>query len=510
MARGRDRRRTRLAVLAIAAGLVALAAGALLLAEAVTRDESPREASGDGPTGAGAGPAEDAPGEASAEGPSADGVTPARRCAEAPTTAPGAPAPTPGQDQQADGDGSRARPADSFSESLGVNVHLGYTDTPYRRQDLIQEKLRKLGLRYVRDGLNPGQPSSYEGWRTLASCGIKLDLIVGDPLRRWGIGPLASQLALIERERITEAVATLEGPNEYDNQGDENWPSVLRGYQRRLYDQVQSDPELSRFPVLGPTVVQHESRAILGDLSDSLDFGNMHPYPGGAEPDRDSHLKDELALAAENSGTEPVHATETGYHNAVDTAGGQRPASERASGIYVPRLYLDYFRRGIARTYAYELIDQRPDPETVDPEASFGLLREDFSEKPAFRAMSRLAGLLEDRGPRFEPDRLDYTIEGAPSELRRVLLQKRDGTFYLALWKADSVWDPDAREDLPLSTDPVRLSFAEEVEEVKVHRPSESGRALSSRSNLRSLALEASPSVTVVEIHPSGDAPPPS
>src|SRR2546430_10994083 len=77
--------------------------------------------------------------------------------------------------------------ADDFVESVGVNVHLGYADTPYGRQDIVKAKLLELGVRYIRDGLTPGKPAVYRAWRELASRGIRLDLIAGDPLRRGGI-----------------------------------------------------------------------------------------------------------------------------------------------------------------------------------------------------------------------------------------------------------------------------------------------------------------------------------
>jgi hypothetical protein len=46
----------------------------------------------------------------------------------------------------------------------------------------------------------------------------------------------------------------------------------------------------------------------------------------------------------------------------------------------------EYFRRGIGRTYFYELLDQ--DTKPADQEANFGLLRHDLSEKPIFSALN--------------------------------------------------------------------------------------------------------------------------
>ena len=340
-------------------------------------------------------------------------------------------------------DAAPARSADGFVDSIGVNVHLGYSDTPYARHDIVQKKLTRLGVRYIRDHLFPDRPDMYQTFRSLAKCGIKTNLIVGDPMRRWTIGPLDSQLDLIKKENLGDAVESLEGPNEYDLQGDPNWEPVLREYQRRLYRRAKSDPDLSRYPVLGPSLVDVRSYGQLGDVSGSLDYGNIHPYPGGEQPDgQDSDLDQLSAFATRNSRSKPVQVTETGYHNGLRSASTHLPATERAAAIYMPRLFLDYYRKGVSRAYSYELIDQRPDPKRVDSEANFGLLRNDYSEKPAYTAIRRTIDLLSDPGPRFKTSALRYSVSGSKAGVKRMLLQKRDGTFYLALWRDESVWNP--------------------------------------------------------------------
>jgi hypothetical protein len=401
-------------------------------------------------------------------------------------------------------DAAPARPADGFVDSIGVNVHLGYNDTAYVRHDIVQKKLVRLGVRYVRDGLFPNRPDMYEAFQSLARCGIKADLIVGDPLQRWTIGPIDRQLSLIKQEKLGDAVESLEGPNEYDLQGDPNWQRTLRDYQRRLYRGVKSDPYLRRFPVLGPTVVAVPSYGQLGSVSSSLDYGNIHPYPGGEEPGgKNTDLTDELAWARKNSGSKPVQVTETGYHNGVHSSSTHLPATERAAGIYMPRLFLENYRRHVVRTYSYELLDQRPDPRRIDSEANFGLLRYDYSEKPAYAALRRTIDLLSDPGPHFKTSGLPYSLDGAGSAVQRMLLQKRDGTFYLAIWRDESVWNPEARKAVAAASVSVRLTLGRRARRIAVYRPSSSGKAVQAVSNATGLTLEASPSVSIVEITPA-------
>ncbi|HSS04167.1 MAG TPA: hypothetical protein VLK89_03125, partial [Solirubrobacterales bacterium] len=397
--------------------------------------------------------------------------------------------------------GVPAQSADSFVDSVGVNVHLGYTDTAYGQFGQIRQKLDELGVRYVRDGISQGRPDVYSEFRTLAGDGIKLDAIVGDPLQRWGVGPLDQQLDLIDRE-LGPAVASLEGPNEYDIQGDPNWVASLRDYQRKLWEGAHARPGLASLPIVGPSFVNRDSRELVGDISAWTSEGNMHPYPGGEAPDQDSHMNDELALAAKNTGSEPVEATETGYTNAVNATSGQLPASEQATGIYMPRLYLDDFRRGISRTFAYELVDQQNDPGRADVESNFGLLHNDFTPKPAFTAMSRLIGLLSDPGPSFTPGSLSYSVDGAPSNLRQLLLQKRDGTFYLALWKQESVWNPQTLTEADPAASQVTVRLRQPIQRAEVYEPNRSSSALSTVSSPSAISLPVSAQVEVIHLVP--------
>jgi hypothetical protein len=55
--------------------------------------------------------------------------------------------------------------------------------------------------------------------------------------------------------------------------------------------------------------------------------------------------------------------------------------------VYLLRTFLEHFKGGIARTYAYELLDEKPDRGLRDPEQHFGPLRQDFTPKPAFTAL---------------------------------------------------------------------------------------------------------------------------
>ncbi len=113
----------------------------------------------------------------------------------------------------------------------------------------------------------------------------------------------------------------------------------------------------------------------------------MHSYAGGNQPDQDLDTK-WIPNTKKVSGDRPIVATETGWHNAVNDANAsQKGVSEEVSSKYIPRLFLEYFKRGVTRTFLYELMDERA---KSDMENNFGLIRADGTPKPAFYALKNL------------------------------------------------------------------------------------------------------------------------
>ena len=395
-----------------------------------------------------------------------------------------------------------ARDSESFVNSIGVNVHLGYSTSAYNRFRRVRAALDRLGVHFIRDGISQGRPDLERRFRVLAGDGIRLDAIAGDPLRRWGSGSLRQQLTLAERLG-PGVIASLEGPNEFDNEGIHEWSAILRRYQRRLWHGVHSRPAIASVPVLGPSLVGGDSRAQLGSIAPWTSEGNMHPYPGGNPPDSNDHMESELQLAFENTGRKRVQATETGYTNAIHATTGQGPASERAAGIYMPRLFLDNFRRGITRSYVYELIDAAPDPSRTETEFEFGLLRHDFSPKPAYTATRNLISILVDPGPPFAPGTLSYTLRGAPPGTRKLLLEKRNGSFYLAIWTPSSVWNPERRTGCGAASTTMTLSFGQAVSSASLFMPNRSADPIAADNSPAAIQVPVGPRVTIVKVTPA-------
>jgi hypothetical protein len=401
-----------------------------------------------------------------------------------------------------------AQTADSFVESIGVNVHLGYYGTPYQdRFEAVEKRLEELGVRHVRSRLYPEAPNIDQALNDLAGDGIDSTLILGDPSE--DPSALEAMLSTL-KTTLAGSVDAVEGPNEYSTSGDAEWKTNLTAYQQRLYEGIKDDPALSSLPVIGPSIV-HGDQPELGDISNLLDYGNVHSYPEGNPPEY--RMGAIVERAAYNSGLKPIVATETGYTNAINWMptgpGENKPVPEEAAAVYLPRLFFEYFIRHIARTFSYELVDEHSNPGLDEREEHFGLLRNDLSPKPAFVALRNTIQILEDPGPAFSPGSLDYSLSEGGAPLHSVLLQKRDGRFYLALWRLESVWNPDEREALVGAVEPVTISVKPGIQAYAAYSPNVSVEPVASASEpTGSVTVDIGPEVTIVELEPGSPMPP--
>jgi hypothetical protein len=378
--------------------------------------------------------------------------------------------------------------ASSFVDSVGVNVHMSYFSTPYDNWQEVRDKLVALGVHHVRDAACVGCTAQRQRLLSLASSGIGVDFMMGKPGGTTGSLPdLVSMLS----GPMRSAVDTVEGPNEYDTSGDSNWAANLRDYQQQLYGLMKDTPNLASVPVVGPSLVRSTSFAALGDLSGSIDWGNMHPYAGGQVPavNLTFNATSETAVAAAKRAV----ATEAGYHNALSATSGQPPVSEQTGGEYIPRLVLDMFRAGVPRTYLYELLDEKPDAAGTQPESEFGLLRNDFTEKPAFQNLAALMHLTAPTGT-FDPTDLHLQVDG-PSDLRQLLIQTGPRSYALVLWRDVKVWDQSARQPIEVAPADASVQLGPEVTHAELRYLDDANSPQTLPGTTAGLALMGTPAV---------------
>ncbi len=392
----------------------------------------------------------------------------------------------------------QAQPSDTVADGVGVNIHLLYGGTRYADFPAVRAALNDLGVRHVRDSLGNARKDQYAMTNTLAADGIRTNFTFDKTTDVAAIGARLDTVAA----NMAGAVESLEPPNEYNLSGSPTWAQDLRAYQPELYRQVRSRPALDGVKVLGPALARRQGYTEVGDLSAHLDAGNLHTYPGGFVPTR--NMDSQIANQAAISGDKPVVVTEAGYHDALNTTLKHYATPEAIAGTYVPRLALEYHSRGV-RSYLYELFEQNPEPAYADMEMHFGLVRSDGTRKPAYVALRNLLRLTADPGAPFSPGALSYSASSSTAGLKQTLLQRRDGTFVLLLWRDVAVWDPIAKVALhpAPSTVDVRLGDAATV---TTHRPSRSATAQAVAADVRGLSVQVGADVTALVIAPSAPA----
>ncbi|HEY9616590.1 MAG TPA: hypothetical protein V6C64_07110 [Microcoleaceae cyanobacterium] len=380
-----------------------------------------------------------------------------------------------------------ARSANQFVDSLCVTTHWSYTDTPYaQRYPDVKQKLVQSGIQHVRDGLYQDRAQD------LGKQNIRMTIVADVPNYKDGndrtIQDIVNQIKT--SNAAGAKIDAVEGPNEADLFWDasrfnkkykgQGFPQGLIAFQKDLYAAIKRDPATQSLKVIGPSLgVTYDPGAgkpnplAPGSLAPVVDWGNFHPYPGG-NPFNTPFDYNTIQKYYWNSNFPSIHigehpylfdvyrtpfqpkpmaATETGYST---YKGG---ISEAVQVKYLPRLFLEFFSKGIPRTCAYEFVDEFVDRDRTNREANFGLLRQDLSPKPAYVAMKNLIQFLQDPGATFTPGQLAYEITPHPvknyrepnsgvvtnydrtQDVHSLLLQKRDRSFYLALWHEVSSYD---------------------------------------------------------------------
>jgi len=399
--------------------------------------------------------------------------------------------------------GEKAASADAFVDSVGVNVHLHYQDTSYSNFPKVKQALLGLGLRHVRDGLTDTTwQDYYDRHNELGQSGIR------------GIYTTSvtqsDQLLIDYPTRMKDNFEGYESPNEYDQSGDPNWPETLAKFVTRLNATVKANSGTSKFPVIGPSLTSQEAFTRMRGAC-TFDSANLHDYCGGHNPgtlgwgsNGYGSLTWNLANVTAACPGKPVITTETGYQTDPSLSQG---ITEEVTAKYVPRVFLEQWRRGIRRTYLYELVDMPAGFPAGD--SKFGLLRSDFSAKPAYSALLNLLHLLSDPGPSYAGQDLAFTLAGDVANIDHVLFEKRDGTFYLALWVEEPSYDVNSKKALPVSTHHVVVQF-DEGADVVVHAFGQSGTVqTTSLPSSATHAIDVTDYVTILELNGRSQLPVP-
>ena len=371
-----------------------------------------------------------------------------------------------------------AHMSDNFVESIGINTKFGYC--PGRLCDnylKVKTLLGDLGVRYIRD------IAYSEPWRTRTDIykdyGIRM--LVG--VERLGEEPLNPATIPAQLDVIKswgEMIMGISGVNEYDNPvyysceetencdpswSEESWPPTYVEFQKKVYDRVKADPELNSLPVVLGPMARLDNIDEFGNLGAFCDKGNDHSYPGalgkpsqegGRGPKMSLRSMDEVVYRVQQvCPDKKLWITETGYEES--TNGENRNialVTRKAKAKYLPRIYTNYYLQGqIEKTFLYQLLE----PIKTLP-TRYGIIDTNLQPTPAYYSIKNMISLLQEaewnksrqswKYPDFKTDSLNYSLEGNTTDIKHILLQKSDGTFYLLIWQEVYVYDNQTGEEI--------------------------------------------------------------
>ena len=400
-----------------------------------------------------------------------------------------------------------AKPAETLASAVGVVNHFHFERTVYGQTDRVVEAIGDLGVRHVRNRL-ASTPGTRAGFTELTRMGVKIHGVCGAFGDRQ---PMADVMAEVVRtyDDPYATFSAFEGINEPNNNG-RPWVTETRTKTRDLFLE-RNRHGLSGIPIVGPSLARvsshgHEgdstagqSRA-LGDLTQFIDYGNIHVYPRALPPDAD--IDAFMASQRPVCGDLPMMCTEGGYFNAMQYRGGAFPTPEEVAAKYLPQQVMEHWVRGNRRFFVYELLDD-PDPNGKDREAHFGLLgvesaRGAWRPKPQFEALKNFLAILGDRGEAHDVGGMPLGVSG-PSDLRSVLVAKRTGARYLVLWRSVKAYEPTTRRVIATESRSVTLSFAE-PKRVKVYHPSQARSASAVHRDVRSVKVPVGDELVIVKV----------
>ncbi len=444
--------------------------------------------------------------------------------------------------------------ASAYRDSVGVQTHLDFAGYAYAEEPIenLQAALRDLGVRHVRDHacLNV-EPvcatvrtrlaqignSTYPGGQRVGLMINVMPISSKPVLRADRDAEIERALRGVRDSELADLAEGIEMVNEPDLQS-KNW-ALQTVADATTLSRLLAQPEfasLRDIPVLAPALGRQSQTAALaaaGWKPELADVPNMHPYPAiwstpeeglNSECDKGRTIVDcAISLAAGDTAI----ATESGY----STAGSVLTpdwVSQRAQAVYNVRLLLHNFKRGVPRTYLYELVDLSAAP--TDRNHGYGLMKARAGKsqgllrmagpKVAYQAVSRLNSVIGDLGAGAKPGKLDVSLtDGLSGEslgedaIERLVLRRADGSYVLALWRPEqsASWKAEAwprvdynYNELPVLPKAVKVSLdgSAGTWSAKQFVPTVSASPMLSFNNTSSFVVPVNDEVTLLDLTP--------
>jgi hypothetical protein len=344
-------------------------------------------------------------------------------------------------------------PLAKFQDSLGVNLHIEYTDGKYADATQVLQDLQYIGIHNVRDYIpDPvkwGQGAA-QHLEQLAAAGIDFDFI-GDCNASFSTA--MQQLNALASE-YPGVVKSVEGPNEINNfpcyTGTGSNMQQATTYQQELYSYVHNSSLLKAAPVLYMTGAPQIDLLNSPGLADQT---NDHPYPYGEEEPFLRMREDYEAIYSTPAAAIRRQITETGYFT-IPTA--QDGVDMTGQADMLLNLFFDAGVEGYQHTYIYQLLDAYND---TSSDNNYGLFNYDGTAKPSATMLHNLSVMMPQDKPSAQKA-VQAWIQTMSGTSHTLALTASDGTIYVFMWNEDPAWTGSAHATYIHSTNNITVRIA--------------------------------------------------
>ncbi len=393
--------------------------------------------------------------------------------------------------------------AENFINSIGINTHIDFTS--YSSQlSTVEADINYLGVKNIRDSAeNPSDLGANGLWQQVANAtGAKFDAYAAEGSVATMQSSEANALILAKQG----IVKFIEGGNEEDQPyaiSLGNSLATTAAFQQTLYSSAHA---------LGVSVINMSfgtgwgssstgDYGTVGNLSAYTDYANDHVYFGTGNTPLSSilMLNSDAELAAQGK---PVINTEMGWYTTSSTTDVSNDTPLEQAKYMLDGL-LDAYQAGDSMTYLYELLNEGTS--TTNNEDNFGLFNANGTAKPAATALHNLTTLLADTGSTaatFKPTGLSYQLSGTISTDHSMLMEKSDGSFWLAVWNEARLSGPTSPAAITVANHTVTLTLGSAAQTIEIYDPLTGTTATQTISNASTVALSVPDHPILVEIIP--------
>lgn len=366
--------------------------------------------------------------------------------------------------------------SDSFVDSMGTGTQFHFTGS-YENDEVV-DLLVELGIRKIRDRQTPSDVADTAGLTRLYACGaagIKIHATLGAissyPYTNANmdtmLGPiLAHPTYYCSVGGFNEPNDTTAGAYTYGS----DWATKCYNHQKLISDRMAangiSTDDVKRG---GPSLKDAEAGlqadfATLGatGIGTYMDYADFHRYPlskGGTTPS--SQVDQRLSWARAAFPGLPNTWTEFGFATTDSTLSlGWTGVPWSIQSIYIRKAYCEAWWRGIVQSFQFRFMDDAEANPRDELQANWGFVYvpagSDYTpanwvRKDSFNDLKAFIADLEDPGSAYTPRATGLRLTGTTTDMRWFVLQKRNGTNKLVIWRDVQLWNKSSKSIISIT-----------------------------------------------------------